>query len=400
MKYDFTTVLERKGHDALALDALGDGTGFAPAAPEKGFSALPMWVADMSFPVAPSVTEAITDRLKHPTFGYFLDSDEYFSSIISWHKKRNGTDIPREAIGYENGVLGCLASAVRAFGAEGKAVFVHAPTYIGFQGTLKNLGCRIVSSDLYRDENGVWRIDYEDTEKKISENDIGLAIFCSPFNPVGRVWEKEEIKKFVDICEKHNTLIFSDEIWSDIILGNNRFVPTFTVSEYAREHTVTAYAPSKTFNLAGLIGSYHVIFNAGLREKLTKYSESTHYNDMNVLSQHALTGAYKPEGMEWLDELRAVLSENVDYACEHIANNYKGISFAKPQGTYMLFIDLTKYLENTGKDFETVLKAGWKVGVIWQDGRPFGGNATIRINLALPLSLVKEAFERLDKYVL
>ena len=401
MKYDFVTLPERRGFDALAVDTVGPdngGVGFAPLGPENGFSVIPMWVADMNFVGLPKITETIKERLEHPTFGYFIPRDEYYSSIIRWHKKRNGTELTKESIGYENGVLGALSSALRALTAPGEKILVHSPTYIGFTHTFDDTGRIPVHSPLVKDEGGKWRMDYVDMEAKIKENGIRFAVFCSPHNPCGRVWEREEIEKFMDLMKKYDVTVFSDEIWSDIIISG-KHVPTHTVSTDAKNRTITAYAPSKTFNLAGLIGSYHVIFDPSLREKVMKTSEETHYNSMNVLSQYALIGAYSEEGGEWTDELCETIRANVGFAYTHIKENYEGVKLEKPEGTYMLYPDFTEYLEKTGRDMDELIHAGWKVGVAWQDGRPFHGENTIRINLALPTETVKEAFARLDRYV-
>ena len=264
---------------------------------------------------------------------------------------------------------------------------------------LTNAGYSIVLSPLVQDEQGIWRMDFEDMEKKIVANHIHTALFCSPHNPTGRVWERWELEKAMEIFQRHGVYVISDEIWSDIIRPGQKHIPTQMVNSYAKEHTVALYAPSKTFNLAGLIGSYHIIYSKWLRDRVDKESSLCHYNEINVLSMHALIGAYKPEGYEWVDELNQVLANNVDFACEHIWEQYKGIQVTKPQGTYMLFLDCTKWCEAHGKTIEELQKAGSDVGVAWQDGRRFHGPCHIRMNLALPLSRVQEAFARLDKYV-
>ena len=399
VKYDFVSILDRHGKDAIAVDMPGKG-GWGPGGPKEGFDVIPMWVADMNFPACPTIPEAIIERAKHPAYGYFTPTDEYFDSIIRWQEKRNKvTGLSKENIGYENGVLGCVASALNAFTAPGDPILVHSPTYIGFTGTLTNNGRKIVHSQLYQDENGVWRMDYEDMEKKILENNIHFAIFCSPHNPCGRVWEREEIEKAMEVYRKTDCIVVSDEIWSDFTLYGNQHIPTQSVSEDAKNRTIAIYAPSKTFNLAGLIGSYHIIYNKYLRDRVLSQSSKSHYNSMNVISMHALIGAYKDEGYEWVDELLEVLGGNVDYAYDHIINYYKGVKLAKPQGTYMLYLDCEEFCKESGMTMDELLKAGWDVGVAWQDGRPFNRPYAIRMNLALPLSRVKEAFERLDKYV-
>lgn len=396
MKYDFTTIMDRSGKDAIAVDIVP----IPGAEVKEGFSKIPMWVADMNFATAPTIQEAVIERTKHPAFGYFMPSEEYYDAIINWQKVRNGVEgIEKEYIGYENGVLGCVASALNAFTSQGEPILVHGPCYIGFLHVLEDLGRKIIYSDLKRDEDGIWRMDYEDMDRKIKENKIHFAIFCSPHNPTGRVWEREEIEAAMKVYADNDCIVVSDEIWSDLILPGHKHIPTQTISEDAKNRTIGIYAPSKTFNLAGLIGSYHIIYNRYLRDKVEREGSLTHYNSMNVLSMHALVGAYCQDGQDWLDELRQVIKENVDYAYDFICENFKGVSLAKPQGTYMLYLDCTKWCEENGKTVDELLKAGVGVGVIWQDGRPFGFPNTIRINLAVPHSLVIEAMNRLKEYV-
>ncbi len=400
MKYDFTSIMDRRGKDAIAVDGLGKNGGFAPEPPKEGFDVIPMWVADMNFPAVPTIPEAIIERAKHPAYGYFDPAEEYFDSIIRWHEKRNGVSgLRKEHIGYENGVLGGVVSALNVLCSRGDNVLVHSPTYIGFTNSLSNNGYNIVHSPLVKDVGGVWRMDFEDMERKLVEGNIHAAIFCSPHNPCGRVWERWEIEKAMELFRKYDVYVISDEIWSDIILADHKHIPTQSVSQDARDRTIALYAPSKTFNLAGLIGSYHIIYDKRLRDRVEKESSLSHYNSMTVLSMHALIGAYKPEGYEWVDELRQVLTENVDYACVYMKDHFQGVEVSKPQGTYMLFVDCTKWCEEHGKTIEEVEKAAWDVGVAIQDGRMFHGPCHLRINLALPLSRVQEAFKRLDQYV-
>ena len=396
MKYDFTSILDRTGKDAIAVEHIP----IPGAQVKEGFDRIPMWVADMNFPTVPTVVEAMMERVQHPAYGYFDPSEEYYASIIRWQEKRNGvTGLKPEHIGYENGVLGGVISALNVMCSKGDNVLLHSPTYIGFTMSLENNGYHIVHSPLIKDENGVWRMDFEDMEKKIVKNRIHAAVFCSPHNPCGRVWERWEIEKAMELYKKYDVFVISDEIWSDLILEGHKHIPTQSVSEDARNRTVAMYAPSKTFNLAGLVGSYHIIYNGWLRERVLKESSLSHYNAMNVLSMHALVGAYKPEGYEWVDELRHVLTGNVEFACRYIQDHFDGIEVSKPEGTYMLFLDCTKWCEKHGKTIDELQRAGVEVGVIWQDGRPFHGPCHIRMNLALPLSRVQEAFERLDRYV-
>ena len=393
MKYDFTSIMDRHGKDSIAVDGPVEGL-------KEGFDVIPMRVADMNFPACPTIIEAMAERIQHPAFGYFKPRDEYFDSIIRWHEKRNGvTGLTRECINYANGVLGGVASALGVLCSQGDKVLLHSPTYVGFTGTLLNAGYKIIHSPLQLDEKGVWRMDFEDMEKKIVEEKIHTTIFCSPHNPCGRVWEKWEIEKAMELFKKHDVFVISDEIWSDIILTGHKHIPTQSVSEDAKMRTVAMYAPSKTFNLAGLQGSYSIVYNTWIRDRMMKEASLSHYNSMNVLSMHALIGAYKDEGYQWVDELCETLTGNINYGYDYITKHFDGVEVTKPEGTYMLFIDCTKWCEKHGKTIDDVLKAGWAVGVAWQSGVAFHGPCHIRLNLALPKSRLEEAFERLDRFV-
>ena len=398
MKYDFTTIMDRRGKDALAVDALGQG--WAPGAPKEGFDPIPMWVADMNFPTAPAVTAAMAQRIAHPCFGYFDPREEYFDAIINWQTTRNGAvGLEKKHIGYENGVLGGILSALGTFCSKGDNVLLNSPVYMGFMGSLTNAGYHIVQSPLVLDEQGIWRLDLADMEKKILENRIHAALFCSPHNPTGRVWERWEIEAVMELYRKHDVYVVSDEIWSDIILSGNKHIPTQSVSEDARMRTVAQYATTKTFSLAGLVGSYHIIYNDRIRDRVEKESSLSHYNNMNVLSMYALIGGYSAEGARWVDELCAVLTGNIDYAMDYINTHFKGVKAAHPQGTYMIFLDCKEWMESHGKTLPELVKMGHDVGVAWQDGTGHGGTTHIRLNVALPLARVKEVFARMDKYV-
>lgn len=396
MKYNFTDVIERSGKDSIAVEVIP----YDDIQVKEGFSRLPMWVADMNFATAPSIPRKISERLAHPLYGYFNPRQEYYDAIIRWQQRRHGVEgLMAECIGYENGVLGGVTSALNVFCSKGDKVLLHSPTYVGFTGCLGNNGYDIVHSPLRKDENGVWRMDFEDMEKKLKEQSIHAAVFCSPHNPCGRVWERWEIERAMALFKKYDVMVVSDEIWSDIILNDNKHIPTQTISEDAKMRTAALYAPSKTFNLAGLVGSYHIIYNPWIRDRVLKESSLSHYNSMNVMSMYALLGAYCDEGAEWTEELCQTISDNVNYACEYISSHFPGVSVAKPQGTYMLFLDCGEWCDSHGKTIDEIQRAGVEVGVIWQDGRPFHHPYGIRLNLALPMSLLKEAMERLQKYV-
>ena len=401
MKYDFTSIIDRRGKDATAYDGIGKTVwGIEPDAACPGFDEIPMWVADMNFETCPAVTKALAERISHPLYGYFIPSDAYYQSIIDWQTKRHGySGLSAEQIGYENGVHGCIVSCINTLTEPGDSILVHSPTYVGFLTDMRQTGRRAVLSPLVKDADGTWRMDYEDMDRKLKQYHIRLAAFCSPHNPTGRVWERWEIEKAMEIFRENRCLVISDEIWADIVFSGHTHIPTSMVSEDARSRTISIYAPSKTFNLAGLIGSYHIIQDEVLREKITRHGDRTHYNEMNVLSMHALIGAYSEEGHAWTDELCKVLEENCRYAADYINQHFDGCSISMPQGTYMLFMECSEYLKWSGRTLDELLKAGWDVGVAYQDGRKFAWEDAIRINCALPMSRLKEAMDRLAKYV-
>ena len=384
MKYDFTTVLDRAGHDCLAADKIP----FENVQPDAGFDAIPMWIADMAFPTAPPVLDAVYQRMEMPNFGYFALPEEYYGSIINWQKTRNGVEgLEPMHIGYENGVLGGVSSALQAFTAPGDKILVHSPTYVGFTHTLDDTGRVAVHSPM----------DYEDMDRRIKENHIRFAIFCSPHNPCGRVWERREIERAMEVYAANDCIVLSDEIWSDIIMPGHRHIPTQSVSEDARARTIALYAPSKTFSLAGLVGSYDIVYSDYLRSRLHRTAAVTHYNEPNILSVHALIGAYRDSGA-WADEMIRVVDENLAYACGFIRAHFPGVFVMRPQGTYMLYLDCGEWCRAHGVTIRELQERGIRCGVIWQDGESFFWPDTIRMNLALPKSRLIDAMERLKTY--
>jgi len=396
MEFDFTTILDRRGKDALAVDVIP----YRDVTVEDGLRPIPMWVADMSFPTAPPVVEAVEKRLSHPNFGYFLLPDAYYDAIIRWQRTRHGVEgLQKEQIGYENGVLGGVSAAIRALTNEGDPILVHSPTYIGFLHVLHDLKRRVVTSPLARDEAGVWRMDYADMERKIRENGVKLVIFCSPHNPCGRVWTRDEIERAMAVYRDCGCTVISDEIWADLTFAGHPHLPTQSVSEDAKQRTIAFYAPSKTFSLAGLIGSYHIIYNEELRKVVTEKGAETYYNSCNVLSLHALLGAYSEAGARWVDELLTVLYGNLRYVRDFMESNFAGVTAFLPEGTYMLFLNCRAWCDAHGVTMDELLKRGVRAGVIWQSGADFGDPDSIRLNVALPFSLVEEAMKRLQERV-
>ena len=258
MKYDFTTLPDRHGRDSIAVDGLGKG--FAPDAPQPGFDAIPMWVADMNFVCLPTIQQAVIERVQHPAFGYFDPTPEYYGSIIRWQETRNDvTGLTAEAIGYENGVLGGVISALNCVCSKGDKILIHSPTYIGFTMSLKNNGYEAVHSPLVKDENGVWRMDFEDMEKHLKEEKIHAAIMCNPHNPCGRVWERWELEKGGKyfVMRNHSAIIGFSIPVNDCrryhIIASHSDSPSFKIKENPEMSVNGAYVKLNVERYGGMI---------------------------------------------------------------------------------------------------------------------------------------------------
>ena len=390
MKYDFDEVIDRKGTHAVKVERLPKGA-------DK--DSISLWIADMDFACAEPILKALHERIDRKIFGYTMyEADECMDAVTGWMKKRYGWEESRENLFFCPGIVAAYAALINLLTEPGDGIVLQRPIYYPFTNKANSNG-RIPVDNALIYENGAYRIDFEDLDRKMADPANKVLVVCSPHNPTGRVWEREEIEKAMEIYKANECVVISDEIWSDLTLPGFKHIPTQSVSKDARERTIALYAPSKTFNLAGLVGSYHIIYNRMLRDRVEKASSLSHYNSPNVLSVHALIGAYRPEGYQWVDELREVLKSNADYAYNYILEHFKGVKLSKPEGTYMLYLDCEEWCKEHDTDMDTLLKAGVAVGVIWQDGRPFHRPYAIRLNLALPHVLVKEAFDRMDKYV-
>ena len=294
-----------------------------------------------------------------------------------------------------DGATEALSATFMAMLNPGDEVIIFDPVDLLFGISARYAGATVVYYSP-KHENGHW--DFSDLESYVTDKTRMIGL-CNPHNPLGLLYTEDELRTIATVAAEHDLWIMNDEIWSDIILEGYKHIPTQSVSDWARQNTVAVYAPSKTFNLAGLVGSYHIIYNKYLRDRVVAKSSKPHYNDMNVLSMHALIGAYKPEGYTWVDELRQVITGNVDYACEYIRTHFEGVEVSRPQGTYMLFLDCTDWCKAHGKTIEDVEHACWDVGAAIQDGTMFFGPCHLRMNLASPRSRIEEAFHRMDKYV-
>ena len=396
MKYDFTTLPDRHGRDAIAVDGLGKG--FAPDAPRPGFDAIPMWVADMNFVCLPTIQQAVIERVQHPAFGYFDPTPEYYDSIIRWQSVRNGvTGLTAEAIGYENGVLGGVISALNCVCSKGDKILIHSPTYIGFTHCLTDNGYDIVHSPLVQDEADVWRMDYADMEKHLAEEHIHAAILCSPHNPCGRVWERWELEKAMELYKKYNVYVVSDEIWSDIILSGHRHIPTQSISEDARMRTAALYAPSKTFNITGLVSSWMAVKNPELRKGFYHWLEVNEFSSPVSFSVIGAEAAYR-NGEQWLDEMLEYVEYNIAFTRDYIARNIPGLSMVEPQASFLVWLDFRALHLCQDEIMRLLLD---KAHLALNDGTMFGpqGAGFARLNVGTPRCVLEKALDSLRRAI-
>ncbi|MBO7393412.1 MAG: pyridoxal phosphate-dependent aminotransferase [Abditibacteriota bacterium] len=372
-----------------------DDPGDIKYSPVEGVEdAVPLWVADMDFKAPAEVTEALVKASERGIFGYTATDEEYDNLVVAWQEKRHGWAVNPEHILKTPGVVFAISAAIRAFTSEGDSVLVCQPVYPPFTGITLANSRRLVVSELKADENGVYSVDLEDFERKIADNNVKLFIFCSPHNPVGRVWTWKELSAISRICLEHNVIIVSDEIHSDFIYPGNEHIPMATISEEVADICVTCTAPSKTFNLAGLQISNIIVENDDLRNKMKRSLGKTGYSCLNTLSIAAARAAYK-YGDKWLDALIAYLDENKAMTESFFAMTDK-IVLTPAEGTYLLWLDCRNFGISDKSLEELFLR---EAGVRLQGGAEFGagGSGFMRMNIACPGSVLRRALTRINK---
>ena len=387
-KINFNIVVNRKNTNCLKYDfAVRRGR------PEN---VLPLWVADMDFKVAPEITQAIEKRVAHGIFGYSEVKEEYFEAVAAWMEQKHGWHVKEDWLVKTPGVVFALAMAVQAFTEPGDAVIIQQPVYYPFSEVIADNGRRIVDNTLELKEDGKYHINFEDFEQKVKENHVKLFLLCSPHNPVGRVWTKEELKKIAAICRKYDVIVVSDEIHEDCVF-NGKHQVFADLSEDAKNRTITCTAPSKTFNLAGLQVSNIWIANPKLREKFKKQIAAAGYSQLNTLGLTACEAAYRYGG-EWHAELLGYLKSNLNFLREFLQTRLPEVKLIEPEGTYLVWLDFGS-LGLTEEQREELLTK--KAGIWLDSGAIFGaaGEGFERINIACPRSILKDALERIERAV-
>jgi len=387
MAYDFNTVVDRHNTSSIKTDlAVARG---------KPADVLSLWVADMDFPTAPEILEALHDRVNHGIFGYSVPGQEFYDVVKKWQKSQHDFDVERSHIVTTPGVVFAISCAIKAFTKEGEAVIIQTPVYYPFKNMIEANNRRLVTSSLFEKE-GKWQIDFEDFEKKIVDNQVKLFILCSPHNPVGRVWTKSELEALSEICLRHNVIVFADEIHNDFVFEPNKHTVFSTISKEAAWNSVISTSASKTFNLAGLQFSINFIQNPELKRKFHDERVKTGYDEPSLLGFVATQAAYK-NGEPWLRALKKHLKENLDFLRTFLAERLPKVRLIEPEGTYLIWLDFSAY-GYLDDELDNIIVNKAKV---WLDrGTMFGkeGDNYQRINIATPRPVLEEALERIAKY--
>ncbi len=381
MKYDFDHITARRGTNCYKWDE-----------PEEE-GVIPMWVADMDFPAAPAIQEALQKRLNHGVFGYTIVPDSYYDAITSWFSRRHGWQIEKDWIHYTTGVVPAVSCTLKALTLPGENVLVQTPVYNCFFSSIKNSGCNITESPLKRQED-TYIIDFEDFERQCADEKTTVFLLCNPHNPGGRVWKKDELERMNDICMKHHVRVVSDEIHCELVMPGNTFTPFASVSEACRDNSIILNSPSKSFNIAGLQIANIICKNPTWRRRINRAININEVCDVNPFGPVALQAAYNESG-EWLDELNQYLWENYQTLKQFFSKELPQVEVFRLEGTYLVWIDITATGLTSDEATEKLLKEG---KVMVSSGTLYGkqaGEGFLRLNIACPRSVMMEGLKRI-----
>lgn len=351
---------------------------------------IPMWVADMDFQPPESVIQAVVQRAQNGFYGYESSPAGYVDTFQSWLSTRHDWTIPREWITHSPGVVSGLSFAVRAFTQPGDKIVIQTPVYHPFFSIIKRNKRELLENPLII-KDGRYTMDFADLEQKFASGAKAM-ILCSPHNPVGRVWSREELTELANLADRYGILILADEIWSDLVLPGNKHIPVATIDSGIAERSVTFMAPSKTFNVAGFYLSNVIIPNEELRKQYRSSVEDLALSALNSFGVCGAEAAYR-EGAVWLDELREYLKGNVEYTLNRIAEQIPSIKVLPPEGTYLLWLDCRE-IPLPAEELNSFFAQ--KAGVAFTDGRSFGGVGFQRMNIACPRSTITRALDQIE----
>ena len=378
--YDFDKVIDRRNSDSVKWNV--------------GENELPMWIADMDFPTAPSIREAIAKRAAHGIYGYSEMTDEWYEAYINWWKSRHGFEIRKDWIVYCTGVIPAISSSVRKLSTPAEKVLIQSPVYNMFYNSTLNNGRVIIDSPLgYNKETGEFYIDFEDLENKLSDPQTTLMILCNPHNPVGRIWTRDELAKIGELCYKHHVIVISDEIHCDVAAPGKHYTPFAEASDICRDISVTCIAPTKCFNIAGINTSAIVIPNEGIRNRVVRAINTDEVAEPNTFSVTAAVAAFN-DGGDWLDSLMTYIDANRHYCEDYVEKNIPDVRLIKADATYLLWVDCSAVTDDS-LELKNFIRE--KTGLYVCPGTIYGGAGKyfLRINIACPRTLVEDGMARL-----
>lgn len=400
MAYDFDRVVSRRNTKSTKWDA--DPNLFIEGLDYKiDKDVLPMWIADMDFEVAPEITEALVNRAKHGVFGYTEMPESCYDAIINWESERHGWKIKKEWLLFTPGAVTAAHIGVQAFCQPGDKVIIQPPVYYPFYRTVYNNGAQLSLNNLILNEKtGSYEIDFDDFENKAADERTTAFILCSPHNPVGRVWRRDELERLIKICAENHVKIIADELHSDILMPGYNHTPIASINDEALNNSLTIIAPSKTFNIAGIQATVNIIPDYEMRVKFNNVLLSSGMMRLNLFAMTAMETAYT-KGGKWLDELLIYIKGNYDFLVKYMAEKLPKVKITPLEGTYLAWLDFRPLGYNNSPESVKALQKKMLVDAkLWFDeGYIFGSNGGgfERIALACPRSYIKEAVDRMAK---
>ena len=383
MKYDFDNMINRRGTGCYKWDVPTED------------SIIPMWVADMDFPVAPAIQEALIKRMEHGIFGYTKVMDSYYDAVSNWMLRRHRWQIKREWMLYTTGVVPAVSCVIKALTLPGENILIQTPVYNCFFSSIKNNGCNIVENALQRKANS-YIIDFDDFERQCADEKTTVFLLCNPHNPVGRVWSKEELERMNAICKKHNVIVISDEIHCELVMPDYRFTPFAAVSKACQDNCITLNSPSKAFNIAGLQIANIICKNPTWRRRIDRAVNINEVCDVNPFGPVAVQAAYN-ESEEWLESLNQYLWENYQALKAFFQKHLPQIGIIRLEGTYLVWADISATGLTSDEATKKLLDEG---KVMVSSGTLYGkdaGEGYIRINIACPRQRMTEGLTRIGQ---
>ena len=378
--YDFSMLVDRRGGDSVKWNHFSTD------------DIVPLWVADMDFPAAPAIQEALQRRVDHGVFGYAQVDEGYYDAIVSWQRRRHQWDVDRQWILYTTGVVPAASCVIKALTLPGEKVLVMTPVYNCFFSSIRNQGCDVEECALVR-KGDSYIIDWQDFEKKCQEDKVTVFLLCNPHNPVGRVWTREELARMGDICARHHVRVVSDEIHCELMMPGSTFVPFAAVSEQNLSNSVTLCSPSKAFNIAGLQNAYLICSDDEIRRRIDRVLNIYEVCDVNAFGIVALKAAYN-DSEQWLDDLCQYIWDNYQWVRQFLGERMPNVTVCRLEGTYLAWLDIRQLGISSEEATRRLLHDG-KVFV--SSGTLYGqrdGDGYLRVNLACPRQTLEEGMRR------